>query len=342
MITSKKILNNIIILIAFIVFYGELDFRLRISKSKLEYDAHDFLYFMLSKNQRGFTWTHALSKRSPLISINSMHLRSEKEYDLNDGDRVRVLSLGSSGAIGFGLHDKDVWSNKLEILLNNRGIPADILNTSTPGWGPYYWDTFLKKEAINYNPKLLLILTSFSDLSMGRKSSEENRINYIKKEKLRRKLLKIDPFFTYSLRKLQEIVFRTKNKMYNFFGLKINNDSDVNLIEKTIIENRIYFDSIVAWSKNNNVPTVFLVRNAEGKKSGFMLENYLKSNYKEDDNIYTISLSPQDLDIGTDKALSYYNNYLIIPGDGHPNEKYNNLIAEKLFTFFISFKKIKD
>jgi tetratricopeptide (TPR) repeat protein len=99
------------------------------------------------------------------VITNSKHLRSSREISYKKNkDVFRVLCLGDSILFGYGVNNQETFSNYLEEALNKhaKNIHYEVINASSPGWGPVEYLLFLKNEGYKYQPDII-ITSNFTD-----------------------------------------------------------------------------------------------------------------------------------------------------------------------------------
>lgn len=100
------------------------------------------------------------------IRINSMGLR-DQEYTLDKPEGVyRILVLGDSPVVGIEVPGEETFPNQMEQLLN-QGNPGrfEVLNGGMQGYSPILYYLFLKEKGLDYNPDLVLINFSITDVT---------------------------------------------------------------------------------------------------------------------------------------------------------------------------------
>ena len=86
------------------------------------------------------------------LTINSKGLR-DREYSYEKPARVRrILVLGDSYAWGYGVADKEVFTEVLEEQLHDGSGTWEVLNTGVSGWGTDQQYLFLRDEGMKYCP----------------------------------------------------------------------------------------------------------------------------------------------------------------------------------------------
>lgn len=96
-------------------------------------------------------------KLSP-ITINSKGLR-DGEYSFDRNDKKRILVLGDSFAWGFGVTEKERFSELLESKLGN----SEIFNAAVAGYSTDQQFLYYVNEGYKFNPDIVLLLFCEND-----------------------------------------------------------------------------------------------------------------------------------------------------------------------------------
>ena len=102
------------------------------------------------------------------VDINSHGLRGpEIPYEKPPGT-YRILNLGDSVAMGWGIRLEDTYCQRLESLLNESGhgnLRFEVINAGVPGWNVENELAYLQAEGLKYEPDLILLdLTLANDI----------------------------------------------------------------------------------------------------------------------------------------------------------------------------------
>jgi len=102
------------------------------------------------------------------VDINSHGLRGpETTYEKPPGT-YRILNLGDSVAMGWGVRLEDTYGQRLQSLLNaggNGDRRFEIINAGVPGWNVENELAYLQAEGLKYEPDLILLdLTLANDI----------------------------------------------------------------------------------------------------------------------------------------------------------------------------------
>ena len=102
------------------------------------------------------------------VEINSHGLRNPEMPMEKSADTVRVLNLGDSIAMGWGVAQEETYGALLEQKLSDQdtsGQEYEVINAGVPGWNPENYLAFLKSEGLKYEPDLIVLdLTLVNDI----------------------------------------------------------------------------------------------------------------------------------------------------------------------------------
>ncbi|MFN0071151.1 MAG: GDSL-type esterase/lipase family protein [Chloroflexota bacterium] len=119
-------------------------------------EPHPVYGFFHVPNSIGWLKTDEYTVR---VEINSRGLRErELAYDKPANVR-RVLVLGDSFVEGAQVVTEHLLTRRLEALLTERtGLPHEVINAGVAAWGTDQEYLFLQREALRYQPDLLVVL----------------------------------------------------------------------------------------------------------------------------------------------------------------------------------------
>jgi lysophospholipase L1-like esterase len=103
------------------------------------------------------------------VDVNSHGLRGpETTYDKPPAT-FRILNLGDSVAMGWGVQEADTYGRRLETRLNAQGTGDryfEVINAGVPGWNLANAAAYLQAEGLKYEPDLVLLdLTIANDIN---------------------------------------------------------------------------------------------------------------------------------------------------------------------------------
>lgn len=159
-----------LIVISVVVCLGLAEGALRLKNSTMNnYDIEMWRYGKTLKVRTGdaeLPIDHVKSSSAVLqnvtIRINSSGLRGGPVEPLSDGAR-RILVLGNSIALGWGVPEEDTVEAQLETMLAARGAPAQVLNGGMGNCNaPQYVARFFKNFS-GLNPTDIVVLYNMRD-----------------------------------------------------------------------------------------------------------------------------------------------------------------------------------
>ena len=102
------------------------------------------------------------------VIINDQGLRGPATPYEKPADTFRVLNLGDSIAMGWGVREEETYGRRLEQSLNSQaaaGGRIEVINAGVPGWNPANELAYLQAEGLRYEPDLILLdLTIVNDI----------------------------------------------------------------------------------------------------------------------------------------------------------------------------------
>ncbi|HZM22705.1 MAG TPA: GDSL-type esterase/lipase family protein [Anaerolineales bacterium] len=102
------------------------------------------------------------------VNINSHGLRNPETTFEKPLGTIRILNLGDSVAMGWGVRLEDTYGQQLEALLNKQGggdMSYEVINAGVPGWNLENELAYLQAEGLQYEPDLILLdLTLANDI----------------------------------------------------------------------------------------------------------------------------------------------------------------------------------
>jgi len=255
------------------------------------------------------------------FTVNNFGFRDKDRLMHKDTNTIRMIVLGGSGSVGGGVHQEEVYSSKLEELLNDSGdtFLYEVINLSVDSYRLYDMLKVLKDIGLSFDPDLIL----FANEGPGKWREGYNRPR-MSFDKRKYPLIRIieNParqfFFIYAIRK--EFIPRIKKRFNWLFVLldekmKLDNDSQ-NLQEiRELRERRLR----AGFHKIKNL--------VQGRRV------YIVS-YKQVDLVQKMSWEFGFGSIDAKKGLheSSINDIQIYIGDRHLNSKAHSVIAKNIFT----------
>jgi hypothetical protein len=102
------------------------------------------------------------------VDINSYGLRGPETPYEKPASTLRILNLGDSIAMGWGVREEDSYGRRLEQRLNEQGAGTqhyEVINAGVPGWNLENALAYLQAEGLTYGPDLILLdLTIVNDI----------------------------------------------------------------------------------------------------------------------------------------------------------------------------------
>jgi hypothetical protein len=103
------------------------------------------------------------------VDINSHGLRGPESSYEKPPATFRILNLGDSVAMGWGVRLEDTYGQQLEALIVERGsgdLHYEVINAGVPGWNLENALAYLQAEGLQYEPDLILLdLTIANDIN---------------------------------------------------------------------------------------------------------------------------------------------------------------------------------
>lgn len=150
---KKVVLQNLFLVICSIFFsFWILEIGLNYVPSNLDAESPKWIpYKQKMINDRINQRHHDKAK------LNSYGFNDKNHSPRKPPGFTRIAVLGDSFIWGVGVDDKVIWTRKLEDMLNQNGVKAEILNWGKPGWSTLDEYHFLKSDGIHYDFDLLLV-----------------------------------------------------------------------------------------------------------------------------------------------------------------------------------------
>jgi hypothetical protein len=102
------------------------------------------------------------------VEINSHGLRGPETTYEKPPATFRILNLGDSVAMGWGVREDDTYGRRLEQWLNQQAaqdLHYEVINAGVPGWNLENALAYLQAEGLKYEPDLILLdLTIANDI----------------------------------------------------------------------------------------------------------------------------------------------------------------------------------
>ena len=105
------------------------------------------------------------------VDINGHGLRGPETTYAKPSGTLRILNLGDSVAMGWGVPEADTYGRQLEALLNGQGAESlhyEVINAGVPGWNLENALAYLQAEGVKYEPDFVLLdITVVNDIKGG-------------------------------------------------------------------------------------------------------------------------------------------------------------------------------
>ncbi len=173
-----------------------------------------------------------------IIKTNSLGLRNPEITFPKPANLKRILFLGDSFTIGWGVNEIDTFPRVVENLLNQSQIElsadtrVESINAGLTGTGPGYYYTFLKHQGLALDPDIVVVnFYMFNDLPENSNYSDWVEINEDGlPEKIISKLDYVDPvsgyFFPKNTPFKYKIPILRNLHLFNFTSDKIFPEED--------------------------------------------------------------------------------------------------------------------
>ena len=102
------------------------------------------------------------------VEINSQGLRGPETTHEKPPATFRILNLGDSIVMGWGVREEATYGRRLEVVLNEESsgdLRFEVINAGVPGWNLENSLAYLQAEGLKYEPDLILLgLTLTNDV----------------------------------------------------------------------------------------------------------------------------------------------------------------------------------
>lgn len=109
--------------------------------------------------------------QSIAVDINSHGLRGPETTYEKSASTYRILNLGDSVVMGWGVRVEDTYGQQLEAILNRQGasdLHYEVINAGVPGWSLENALAYLQAEGLKYEPDLILLDVTIANDINGR------------------------------------------------------------------------------------------------------------------------------------------------------------------------------
>jgi lysophospholipase L1-like esterase len=94
------------------------------------------------------------------VDINSHGLRTPETTYVKSPGVFRILNLGDSTVMGWGVRQEDTYGQRLEQFLNQQNAGDrhyEVINAGVPGWNLENEQAYLQAEGLKYQPDLIML-----------------------------------------------------------------------------------------------------------------------------------------------------------------------------------------
>ena len=94
------------------------------------------------------------------VEINSHGLRGPETTYQKPPGTFRILNLGDSIVMGWGVREENTYGRRLESMLNKESsgdTRFEVINAGVPGWNLENASAYLQAEGLKYDPDLILL-----------------------------------------------------------------------------------------------------------------------------------------------------------------------------------------
>jgi len=328
-----KNMANMLSIVAIFYIIGKLDFTVMHPGTVLVNRTDNATFHKYKESQNGFTWTHGMTRRSNVVSISAVGTREKDQKLLCN--KYRILATGSSSGFGSGLKQDETWSAYLNSSESSSIYNYVIYNSSNPGWGPYHWANYMQAYYDIFNPDLMLVMLSYGDFTLYPKVvSESDREEWLKRDRIKKRILNFDNFGAYSLRKLMYITenFAGKYETNKVSGNPIPLGFDMLRIAKHLGNHMGSLEDLVDYSERKKANLIFFLRKSDETDAGNYLFNEIGKLTELSEYASAVQVNADSFrsDMGSKELSEYYQEHFVLKNDTHPNERYSRLIADVL------------
>ena len=256
------------------------------------------------------------------ISTNSHGFRDYEYKIKNDKNKKRILILGDSFTLGWGVSLNDLFSKKLEKKLNKQNNNFEVINTGIGNYNSSMQVELFKEYGIKFNPDLVVLMFYINDVEKTPKVMP--KIEYFLKSKFILYSFFFDTYLKIKTNFVKEFSWKSYySNLYNDKneGLRQNTNSLIELIE---------------ICNNKNIDLLFVnipeLRNLKNYEFNFA-NNFIKA-IAEKNKVDFLDLL---------KVLDKYESSTlwVSQEDPHANAKANDIIGNVLFKTIYKRKSIK-
>ncbi len=107
---------------------------------------------------------HSSRRGGATCNTNAYGLRDHDFPKIGPDGEFRILSIGDSTALGFGVEEADTYASRLESLLRERtDRRVEVINAGVPGYASTQLRLYLEHRGLAFDPDLVIVETNFND-----------------------------------------------------------------------------------------------------------------------------------------------------------------------------------
>ena len=302
----KIVFYQVLILITSIIIIEGI---IRVVNSDMKnYDIEMWRYANELKIQDSILGHNHLKNKSSIlqnveIKLNSKGMRSD-EFEIND---KKILFLGSSISLGWGVEQKDSYPGIIQTKLLSDSINYKVLNGSIGNYNTFrYVNNFLLNQT-DVEPNVIVINYFINDAE----TLPINSSNW---------LIKNSQLFATLTITYKKLFSKSGFDLKQYYNDLYKNDN------QSFLEMKQSLNKLSEYSKQRNISVLLTVI-----PDIHFLEDYPFETIHKKLKIITEELGFEYHDLLPSlKGLSF-NELQIIQGDSHPNEKGHSKMAESLY-----------
>lgn len=333
----KEIFKNLMLFLAILLIFAiAIEIILRLTYNLYSnYNTEMWRYSVLlktSSNNPNISHEHVPNKEAFLYGVNiklSSYGFRDKEYSLEKPENTyRIMVLGDSFTLGWGVPIEDVYSEVLEKILNEniKGKKFEVINTALGNYNTQMEFEMLKEKGIKFKPDMIIVGFYPNDPELTVKFNPSSISTIIKRNSYA---------YAFFWDRITNIKTKLKvgKKAGGYTGY-VHELYKIGFEGRNIMENSL--NGILDLSKRNNVGVVVVV----------VLPQFFGDlkNYEFKEVYPVVSDITSKKNIITIDMLPYFQSYevkdvVISFEDAHPNKIGHSIIAKAIYEKIIT--KIK-
>lgn len=243
------------------------------------------------------------------LQTNSLGIRSYREYDIpKPANVIRILVLGDSITLGWGVSYNDTYPKVLESLLNNGSRKIEVINTGVGNYNTVS-ELLALKKFMDLDPDMIILGFYINDLE---KLDTPSKIGYVIKSNS----------YTYAFLydKVVNTYYNVFNDYKNFYSELYKEGPLKDTANSALIE-------MIEIANNKSIPFVLVnipeLHNLESNEFPEVQE-FLQDIVKEHPEVVYIDLF--DSFKGEEPTTLW-----VSLEDSHPNAKGHKIIAQEIY-----------